>query len=214
VIFARAARRGLLAPPAIAAIDATGLETRHASGHDRYAHTHAYRTAYTTLHRGAVPAAPHSRATYPQLTLVVHTGSHLIAGAVPGWGPAPDCPTLAPAMRQAVARVPFEAVAADAGYDAEANPRLCREECGMNATAIALNHRRARHRWPPTPYRRAMRRAFPCALYGERQQVESVIARIKRRLGAALTARRRTTQMAEQVLRVLTHNLLLLHRAW
>ncbi len=55
--------------------------------------------------------------------------------------------------------------------------------------------------------------AFPHVLYGERQQVESVISRAKRRLGAALTARQRSTQMAEQVLRVLTHNLLLLHCA-
>jgi hypothetical protein len=213
VIFARAARQGLLAPPAIAAVDATGLEARHASVHYRYAYTRAYRTAYTTLHRGAGPVAAHARATYPQLTLVVHTRSHLIAGALPGWGPAPDAPTFAPVLRQAATLIDFRAAVADAGFDAEAAHRLCREELGMEATAIALNRRRARYRWPPAPYRRAMRRAFPRALYGERQQVESVISRVKRRLGAALTARQRATQVAEQVLRVLTHNLLLLHRA-
>jgi hypothetical protein len=174
VIVARAAQQGLLAPPAIAAVDATGLEARHASVHYRSAHTRAYRTAYATLHGGVTPATAHDRATYPKRTRVVHPRSHLIAGAL---------------------------------------HRLCREELGMRATAIALHRRRARHRWPPTPYRRAMRRAFPRALYGERQQVESVISRAKRRLGAALTARQRATQAAEQVLRVLTYHLLLLYRA-
>jgi hypothetical protein len=213
VIFARAARQRLLAPPAIAAVDATGLEARHASVHSRYTYTRAYRTAYMILHRGARPAPVHARATYPQLTLVVHTGSHLIAGALPAWGPAPDAPTFAPVLRQAATRIDFRAAVADAGFDAEAAHRLCREELGMQATAIALNRRRARHRWPPAPYRRAMRRAFPRALYGERPQVESAISRLKRRLGAALTARQCATQVAEQVLRVLTHNLLLLYCA-
>jgi hypothetical protein len=143
---------------------------------------------------------------------VVHTRSHLIAGALPGWGPSHDTPGLAPVLRQAAALLRFWAATADAGYDAEHVHRLCREELGMAATAVALNRRTAR-RWPRTPYRRAMRRAFPRALYAQRQQVESVFSRDKRRLGAELTARSRQTLAAEQVLRVLTHNLLILQRA-
>jgi hypothetical protein len=212
VSFARAARAGLLAPGAIAAIDATGLDARHASTHYRYAHTPAYRAAYAWLHAGAVPARPHRRPGYPKLTIVVHTRSHLIAGALPGWGPSHDTPGLAPVLRQAAALLRFWAATADAGYDAEHVHRLCREELGMAATAVALNRRTAR-RWPRTPYRRAMRRAFPHALYGERQQVESVFSRDKRRLGAELTARSRQTLAGEQALRVLTHNLLILKRA-
>ena len=209
--FARAARAGLLAPGAIAAVDATGLDARHASTHYRYAHTPAYRAAYAWLHAGAAPAPPRRRPGYPKLTLVVHTRSHLIAGALPGWGPSHDTPGLAPVLRQAAALLRFWAATADAGYDAEHVHRLCREELGMAATAVALNRRTAGRRWPRTPYRRAMRRAFPRALYGERQQVESVFSRDKRRLGAELTARSRQTLAGEQALRVLTHNLLILH---
>jgi hypothetical protein len=201
---------GLLTPGAIAAVDATGLDARHASTHYRYGYTPAYRAAYARLHGGAAPAPPHRRPGYPKLTVVIDTRSHLIVGALPGWGPSHDTPALAPVLRQAAQLVHFAAVTADAGYDAEHVHRLCREELGMAATAVALNRRTAR-RWPRTPYRRAMRRAFPRTLYAERQQVESVFSRDKRRLGAALTARRRPTQAAEQVLRVLTHNLLLLH---
>ncbi len=93
-----------------------------------------YRTIYTTLHRGATPAAAHGRATYPKLTLVVETHAHLIVGAGPGWSPAPDAPIFAPAMRQAAALIDFVATTADAGFDAEAIHRLCREELGMQAT--------------------------------------------------------------------------------
>jgi transposase len=116
-------------------------------------------------------------------------------------------------LRQAARLVRFAAATADAGYDAEHVHRLGREELGMAATAVALNRRTAGRRWPRTPYRRAMRRAFPRALYAERQQIESVFSRDKRRLGAALTARSRPALAAEQVLRVVTHNLLILYRA-
>jgi hypothetical protein len=197
----------------VAALDATGLDARHASTHYRYGYTPAYHAAYAALHGGAPPTGVHRRPGHPKLTLVVETRSHLIAGAVPGRGPSHDTPVAVPALRQAAALVRFVAATADAGYDAEHVHRLCREELHMRATAVALNRRTAGRRWPRTPYRRAMRRAFPRALYGERQQVESVFSRDKRRLGAALTARQRATQAAELVLRVLTHNLLLLKRA-
>jgi hypothetical protein len=198
-------------------VDATGLDARPASTHYRfgyrYDYTPAYRAAYAQLHAGGPPAPPHRRPGHPKLTIVIDTHSHLIVGALPSWGPAPDTPALAPVLRQAARLVRFTAATADAGYDAEHVHRLCREELGMAATAVALNRRTAGRRWPRTPYRRAMRRAFPRALYAHRQQVESVFSRDKRRLGAALTARSRATLAAEQILRVLTHNLLLLPRA-
>jgi hypothetical protein len=55
--------------------------------------------------------------------------------------------------------------------------------------------------------------SFPNASYQERRQVESVFSQQKRRLGSALTTRSRATQESEMVLRVLTHNLLILYSA-
>lgn len=141
----------------------------------------------------------------------MHTASHLILGAVPGWGPSNDAPAFAPVLRQAAALLRLSAVVADAGYDAEAAHALCRGPLRIRRTAIRLNRRTAGRRWPRTRYRRQMRRRFPWRLYHRRQQAESVFSRHKRRLGAALTARTPTHQLAEQVLRVLTHNLMLLH---
>src|SRR5215213_4752645 len=60
------------------------------------------------------------------------------------------------------------------------------------------------------PYRRAMRRRFPRALDHQRWHAESGFRQHKRRLGSALTARGATAQQCEVVLRVLTHNLMIL----
>jgi len=199
VTFAAAA--GLLAGrgPTVA-VDSTGLETRHVSAHYRG-------TRRRTGRRGR------PRARYPTLTIATHTASHLIAGAVTGTGPAPDFAAFAPVMRQAAAVMPrIGAVVADAGFDAEPVHQLCRGPLGIRRTAIRLNPRRRLRTWPTTRYRRAMRRHFPRRLYRRRQQVESVFSRTKRRLGSALTARRPATQCEEIILRVLTHNLLLLRR--
>jgi hypothetical protein len=101
----------------------------------------------------------------------------------------------------------------DAGYDAEHNHRLCREVFGIPETIIALNRRNMGQRWPLTPYRREMKRRFPRALYRQRWQAESIFSRLKRRLGAALTAHDARAQRHEILLRILTHNLMLL-RCW
>jgi transposase len=178
----------------VAAVDATGLETRHVS-------------TYFGLRRGG---SGHRQRAWPKLTAVVHTHSHLILGAVPGVGPSQDSPDFAPAVRQATALLAFEAALADAAYDAEHNHRLCREECGMRRSVIALNSRNAGRRWPKTPHRRAMRRHFPRALYHQRWHAESGFSQHKRRLGSALSARSGAAQAREIILRVLTHNLMLL----
>jgi len=178
-------------------VDATGLEARHVS-------------AYFRMRRGEAKRPGRRRRAWPKLTAVVHTRSHLILGAVTGTGPTQDSPDFAPAMRQAAALVALDTALADAGYDAEHNHRLCREELGMRRSVIALNPRNTGRRWPKTPYRRAMRRRFPRALYHQRWHAESGFSQHKRRLGSALTARSTAAQRRELALRVLTHNLMLL----
>ncbi|MFC7538228.1 transposase [Siccirubricoccus deserti] len=55
-----------------------------------------------------------------------------------------------------------------------------------------------------------MRRHFPRALYHQRWHAESGFSQHKRRLGSALSARSGAAQAREIILRVLTHNLMLL----
>ncbi len=144
---------------------------------------------------------------------MVHAYSHLILGAVPEVGPSQDSPDFAPAMRQAAALVRINITLGDAGYDAEQNHRLCREDLGVQQTVIRLNRRNTGRRWPKTPYRRAMRHRFPKALCNQRWHAESGFSQHKRRLGSALTARGDASQGRDLALRVLTHNFMLLAEA-
>lgn len=168
-------------------------------------------SAYFGLRRAG--GAGHRQRAWPKLTAVVDAASHLITGAVPGVGPSQDSPDFAPAVRQAAELVAVDTILADAGYDAEHNHRLCREELGVRQVAIALNPRNAGDRRPAGPYRRAMRLNFPAGAYRQRWHAESAFSQHKRRLGAALTARGAAAQRRELVLRVLTHNLALLAAA-
>jgi hypothetical protein len=126
---------------------------------------------------------------------------------VPGIGPSQDSPDFTPAMRQAAGLLSIDVALGDAGYDAEHNHRLCREDLGVRQTVIRLNRRNTGRRWPRTPYRRAMRHRFPKPLYHQRCHVESGFRRHNHGLGSALTARNTASQNRELVLRVLTHNL-------
>lgn len=152
------------------------------------------------------------RRRWPKLTLVCHTQSHLIAGALVVRGPCNDHPQFGPTMRQAVRNIHLARLLGDTGYDSEGNHRLCRQRLGIRSTVIPLNRRNTGRRWPKTKYRRQMKRRFLKGVYGQRWQVESVISRHKRLLGSALRARDYQAQKRECLFRVLTHNLMILKR--
>lgn len=190
--------QGLIGERPDGIVDATGLESRHVS---RY---YVWRTGQPRQ----------ARLRWPKLTVVCHRQSHLFAGAFVCWGPCQDSPQLPPVLRQAAQYVHFDRLLGDKGYDAEHNHVLAREELGIRSTVIPPRKRNAWNRkWPMTKYRRQMKRRFPRRVYGQRWQVESAFSRHKRLLGSALRARHWPAQQAEMLLRVLTHNLMLLARS-
>jgi hypothetical protein len=177
-----------------AAIDGTGLESRHVS-------------RYFIWRQGA----RHKFSTYPKLTIVCDLSTHLILGADVCMGPCVDSPQFKPAMLQAAGNHPIAELLADKGYDAEHNHALCREQLGIPTTKIAVRRNtNGTRRWPSTPYRRAMKRREARRDFGQRWQVESAFSRNKRLFGSALRARTWPMQQWECSLRVLTHNLMLL----
>jgi len=192
-IFERAYSLGLIQERAEAAVDATGLETQHASSY------YVQRKGYKRFRRKR----------WPKLTVVCHTATHLFAGVVVSRGPSNDSPQFPEAVGQAARNVQFNRLLADAAYDGEHNHRLCREQLGIRSTVIPLNARR-RSGPPATEYRAQMHHHFPKDVYGNRWQVESAISRNKRLLGSALRARTDPSQDRECILRVLTHNLMIL----
>jgi hypothetical protein len=186
----------LIEPKCEAAIDSTGLEATVRSAH--YA-----RRLRDGNRRYRVPK-------FPKLTIVCHTQSHLIASALASVGPSYDFPLLRPALLDAAWNLQIDRLLADSGYDSEPNHVLARQHLGVRSTVIKLNPRNRGRRWPKARYRRQMKRRFHCRKYGQRWQAESVISRMKRRLGSALRGRSPAARQRESHLKVLTHNLMIL----
>ena len=195
---ASALDRGLIGEKPEAAVDATGLESRHTS-------------RYFARRSGA------EHASWTKLTTACHTRSHFLAGATVSTGPSNDSPQLRPVMAQASLAVAWDRVLADAAFDSEGNHAYPREELGVRSTVIPLNWRGSR-KWPKTKYRRQMVRRFrkkpegsrSKRVFGQRWQAESAFSRHKRRLGSALGGRSDDSRERECRLRVLTHNIMLL----
>lgn len=192
--FRRARLRGLIGTRPEAAVDASGLDSRHTSGYYQ--------------RRRSAKGSPWRR--FPLLAVACHTQSHLIAAAELCLGPANESPLFPDLIDEAVLMARWDRVLADAAYDAEHHHRLCREQSGIRSTVIPLNRRGTGRKWPRTKYRRQMRRRFLKRVYGQRWQAESVFSRHKRLLGAALRGRSFPAWERECRLRVLTHNLMIL----
>src|SRR5581483_4683595 len=112
-----AADRGLIGPRPTAAVDGTGLESRHTS---RY----FFRRS----------GKKHSSRLWTKLTVAVDTQSHFLAGARVSTGPSNDSPQFRPVMAQASLVVTWDRALADAAFDAEDHHRYAREGCGVRAT--------------------------------------------------------------------------------
>jgi len=94
--------RGLIGTKPTAAVDGTGLESRHTS---RYFFKRAGRT--------------HSSRLWTKLTVACDTKTHFFAGATVATGPSNDAPQFRPVMAQASLVVTWDRVLADAAFDAE-----------------------------------------------------------------------------------------------
>jgi len=195
-IFNQAYKLKLIEARPIGAVDATGLETRYTSQH--FIRCRRRESFY--------------RRHWPKLTIVCEIKTHLIAGCIVTRGPSMDFPNLQKVIEQAEKYVHFDQVLADAGYDSEFNHEFCREKLNIRSTIIAYNPRRTT-KLPSAKYRREMATEFEHSAYGQRWQVESVFSRHKRLLGSALRNRNAESRERECLLRVLTHNLMIIRRA-
>ena len=194
-IFKRAQSTGIVSEPSEAAIDSTGLETRHVSSHFiRCSKRSSYFRRY-----------------WPKLTVVCDTQTHLIAGCTVTRGPGYDYGLFEKTVRQAYKQLPFKTILADGGYDSEANHRLAREVFGIEA--IIRPNLRGFKTKPRGKYRRQIKDNFDKKAYNNRWQIESVFSRNKRLLGSALRNRTEVSRERECLLRVLTHNLMIIRRA-
>jgi transposase len=194
-IFELARAIGILSEPLQAAIDSTGLENRHVSRHFiRCRKRPSYFRRY-----------------WPKITVVCDTQTHLIASCIVTRGPGYDCRLFKEAVGQACKQLQIEQILADGGYDSEANRREAYEVFGIDAM-IKLNLRGFETE-PHGKYRRQMKENFDKKVYNNRWQIESVFSRNKRLLGSALRNRTEISRERECLLRILTHNLMIIRRA-
>jgi hypothetical protein len=181
----------------LAAIDGTGLESRHVS---RY---------FTNRKADGNPGGDKTYAHFPKVVFVVDCKSHMILSAVPGRGPATDLVQFGRAFSQAIHRARIEVLLADADFDAEWLHVAVRSH-GVR-TIIPPTRGRPSERPPAGRWRRAMKQRFSRLkpTYGQRWQVETTNSMIKRRLGSALRARVEENQFREIILRAMTHNVMI-----
>jgi DDE family transposase len=184
----------------LAALDGTGLESRHVSQH--------------YLRRCAATAKSGQKAAFryfPKAGLLCDTKTHLVLAVVPERGPGSDGKHFQRALSEAQARVKIVTLAADAGYDGEHRHRLARDTHGVRTLIPPLIGRPTEK--PPKGYwRRQMKARLHLTRYSQRWQAETVNSMLKRLLGSALRARKYWTQCREIFLRTITLNIMILRR--
>ncbi len=182
-----------------AAIDSTGLETRHVS---------AYFTKRCGRHKS------HYKHRYPKLSAVCDIANHLILGSFINRGPKPDHIEARATVVTALEQQWFTTLLGDAGYESEGFHAFCREGLGIESIIPTTQRGRPRddgkRRATTGRYRRQMKNRFPKKKYGQRWQIETVFSMFKRNMGASLRARSYHSQTREIRLRILTHNLAIL----
>jgi hypothetical protein len=186
----------------LAAIDSTGLESRHVS---------RYYTQRTKTQKG------HYKSYYPKLSVVGDTANHLILGGRVDRGPKPDLTEARPTVRETVGHQPLGTLLGDAGFEAENFHSFCRDQLNIRSIIPTRDRGRPRPDGQPSPvrghYRRLMKSHFPQVLYGQRWQAETIFSMLKRNYGSALRARHYQSQNREMRLRWLTHDLAILLRS-
>jgi hypothetical protein len=186
----------------LAAMDTSGFESLHTS---RY---YASRRKKTGEH-GRTCSVTYRR--YPKLGLVCDTISHFCLAARASQGPRPDFGDFRPLLVEAHARAGLKTIAADAGFDSEANHCLARDELGIQSL-IPPEHGRPPAGEPTGRYRKQMKRHLHESHYGQRWQVETVYSMIKRLSGEVVNARSYWRRCRLLLLKTLTHNISILRQ--
>jgi hypothetical protein len=203
------------------AIDSTCFERRHRSGHyDRRCRHMSLKSSPDRMAKRpgkwgktVNDSRSASLRRMPKLAIAVDSGCHLILSAKVRVGSGSDAPDFHELLYHAWRRARVAVVVADAGYDSEANHRIARQDLGVRSI-IPPGTGRPTSKPPTGRWRRQMAKCFKRKAgskpYAQRVQSETTHSMIKRNQGAALRSRTPQRQKKEMMLRVLTHNIMLL----
>jgi hypothetical protein len=187
-----------------AAVDSSGFDAHHAS---RY---FVLRTAVNK--KGKEPKKRHTYKHYGKLMLIISCATHAILAAVPSVGPTPDIDQLDGVMAELPASIAVRHMVGDAGFDSAHNHHLLREEYRMRSTIPPEHGRPPKdpEALPADKYRRLMKTRFNTKAYRQRPQAETVFSMLKRNLGSALRGRSHWSRFRDMLIRVVTHNIMLI----
>jgi hypothetical protein len=202
------------------AVDSTYYESRHVSRHyERRCHQTRRRLRAKDSEKGRSRTRAGTVRGLPKLAVAVATGCHLILSAWTGTGAGSDHVHFESVVFDAWRRVPHRRfkVALDAGYDSEDIHDLGRRDMGL-ATLIppTIGRKPKTGGPPPTRWRRLMKRllATPASRrrcgYTARWQSETVNSMTKRNLSCELRGKTAWSRRRDLLLKVLTHNVMIL----
>jgi hypothetical protein len=166
------------------------------------------------VHAEQVNAARSQRLrSMPKLAVAVAARCHLILSSRQHTGVGSDAPDFKELLKDACRRGKVRWAVADSGYDSEQNHRTARQKMHVRSI-IPTGIGRPTDKLPAGHWRRHMARRFArkadAKVYGQRAQSETVHSMMKRNLGEALRSRRTDRREWEMLLRVITHNVMLL----
>ena len=187
-----------------AAVDSSGFEAHHAS---RY---FVWRTAVRK--KGKEPKKRVVYKRYGKLMVIISCATHAILAAVASAGPTPDIDQLDGVVDELPVSIAVGHMVGDAGFDSAHNHSLLRDYHGMLSTIPPEHGRPSKdpNALPKDKYRRLMRTRFNTKAYRKRPQVETVFSMLKRNLGSALRGRSHWSRCRDMLLRVITHNIMLI----
>jgi Transposase DDE domain len=204
------------------AVDSTMFDSHHVSRHyERRCQETRRRMKQRDRKNGRKTSRSRTVSRLPKLAIGVATANHLILSAWTGTGAGADHPHFEPVVSDARKRVPNRRfkVVADAGYDGEPTHELARREMGLLTLIPAQGGRPRKDGGPPGGrWRRAMKRLLATKQsrkkhgYTNRWQVETVNSMIKRNQGSALAGKKAWSRRRDMLLRVITHNVMILQR--
>ena len=202
------------------AVDSTTFDSHHVSRHyERRCHETRRRLKAKDREKGRKISRSRTVRGLPKLGIAVATASHLILGVWVGTGAGADHPHFEKVVFDTWRRVPNRRlkIVADAGYDGEPTHRLARDDMGLESLIPPSLGRPRKDGGPPGGrWRRRMHRKLAtresrkkCG-YTSRWQVETVNSMFKRNQGAALAGKSAWSRRRDMLLRVLTHNVMVL----
>ena len=183
----------------LAAIDSTGLQSRHCSSYYVKRRSREKSLWQTTTYK-----------RFPKVGIVCDISNHLILEAQASRGPCPDVADFKKPLERASRLVRIKCIVADAGYDSESNHRFAREQLSVRSI-IPANAGRPTKKPASGKYRRQMQVRFDKQKYGQRWQCETVISMIKRRQATATSGRSYGSPCRDLYLMAIVHNIMVIY---